>query len=62
MSNADEVQVGFPNGLQFVIEGAAHGDDLFVSSPAIKETMVEFMKGNQLPATATTIPPLRFFH
>lgn len=62
VSNAHEVQTGFPNGLQFVIDGAAHGDDLFISSPAIKNAMVEFMKGNQLPATSTALPPLRFFH
>jgi pimeloyl-ACP methyl ester carboxylesterase len=62
VSNADEVQIGFPNGQQFIIDGAAHGDDLFVSSPAIKIAMVEFMKGNQLPAKSTTIAPLRFFH
>ncbi|MEX0676364.1 MAG: alpha/beta fold hydrolase [Pirellulales bacterium] len=59
-SNADEVQAGFPNSVQLVIDGAAHGDDLFVSSPTIKNVMVEFMKGHQLPATSIAIPPLRF--
>lgn len=62
VSNADEVQAGFPNGERFIIEGAAHGDDLFVASPAIKDAMIEFMKGNPLPAASTTLSPLRFFH
>jgi pimeloyl-ACP methyl ester carboxylesterase len=60
VSNADEIQAGFPNGMRFTIEGAAHGDDLFVSSPAIKNVMVEFMKGNHPTTTSITIPPLPF--
>ena len=60
MSNADEVQSGFLNGARLIIEGASHGDDLFVSSPSIKHVMVEFMKGQPPRATSVTIPPLRF--
>ena len=62
VSNADEVQAGFTNSLRFIIDGASHGDDLFVSSPEIKKIMVEFMKGDPLSAMSTTLPPLRFFH
>jgi pimeloyl-ACP methyl ester carboxylesterase len=62
VSNADEVQAGFPNGARFIIEGASHGDDLFVASPSIKHVMVEFMKGKPPSTISVTIPPLRFFH
>ena len=60
VGNADEIQAGFPNSARFIIDGASHGDDLFGSSPMIKQVTVEFMKGKQLSATSVTIPPLRF--
>lgn len=58
---AEEVLKGFPNGKHLVIEGAWHGDPLFVSSPKIKDMMLEFMRGAPLQrTTGITLQPLKF--
>ncbi len=60
VSSAEEVGKGFRNGKYLVIEGAWHGDPLFVSSPKIKDIMLEFMRGVPLSTTKITLPPLKF--
>jgi pimeloyl-ACP methyl ester carboxylesterase len=60
ISNAEEIRRGFPNGVHLIIEGAVHSDPLFLSSPQIKEGMLEFMKGAPLSTKRITLPPLKF--
>lgn len=60
VSNAEEVRRGLPNSEHLIIEGAVHSDPLFLSSPKIKEVMLQFMKGEKLSTTKITLPPLRF--
>jgi pimeloyl-ACP methyl ester carboxylesterase len=58
--NAEEVRRGFPNSSHLIIDGAVHSDPLFLSSPKIKDVMVEFMKGQPISTTRIALPPLRF--
>lgn len=58
--NAEEILKGFPNGRHVLIEGAGHGDELFVSSAKIKDVMLEFMRGVPLSTQKITLPALRF--
>jgi pimeloyl-ACP methyl ester carboxylesterase len=60
ISNAEEYRKGFSNSTHMIIEGAVHSDPLFLSSPKIKEGMMEFLRGQ--PVTTTTIqgPPIKF--
>jgi len=60
VTNAEEVRRGFPNSEHLIIEGAVHSDPLFLSSPRIKEVMLEFMKGQKISTTRIVLPPLRF--
>ncbi|MCI0487133.1 MAG: alpha/beta hydrolase [Blastocatellia bacterium] len=60
VSNAEEVRKGFPNSEHLIIDGAVHSDPLFLSSPKIKDVMLEFMKGRPLSTTSTHAPPLKF--
>lgn len=60
VSNAEEVRRGFRHSAHLIIEGAVHSDPLFVSSPKIKDVMLEFMKGQPLATTRIALPPLRF--
>ncbi|NNG17480.1 MAG: alpha/beta fold hydrolase [Gemmatimonadales bacterium] len=48
VENAEEVAAGFPNGRHLVIQGAAHSDPLFLSSPTILETMLAFARGEEI--------------
>ena len=59
-TNAQEVRKGFPNGVHLIIDGAAHSDPLFLSSPQIKEVMLEFMKGHKVSTTGIRLEPLKF--
>ncbi|HUE81479.1 MAG TPA: alpha/beta hydrolase [Pyrinomonadaceae bacterium] len=59
-SNAEEVRKGFPNSTHLIIEGAVHSDPLFLSSPQIKDVMIEFMKGQRISTTKITLDPLKF--
>lgn len=43
--NAEELLPGLTRGRHLVIEGAGHGDPLFLSSPEILETMKTFLAG-----------------
>lgn len=49
VSNAKAVIPGFRNSSHLIIDGAAHSDDLFLSSPKIAETMSSFFGGRDLP-------------
>lgn len=60
VSNAEEVRRGFRNSTHLIIEGAVHSDPLFVSSPKIKDVMLEFMRGQPVSTTRIALPPLRF--
>lgn len=58
VSNADEIKKGFPNSKMVIVEGAGHGDRLFVGSPQIAEVILEFLKGNPKPVTQIVLPPI----
>jgi pimeloyl-ACP methyl ester carboxylesterase len=60
ISNAEEVRKGFSTSTHLIIEGAVHSDPLFLSSPKIKEAMLEFMKGQPVSTTQVSAPPLKF--
>jgi pimeloyl-ACP methyl ester carboxylesterase len=60
VSNAEEIRKGFPNSDHLIIEGAVHSDPLFLSSPKIKDVMLEFMKKQKLSTTKITLPPIKF--
>lgn len=53
VSNAEEYRRGFTNSTHMIIEGAVHSDPLFLSSPKIKDGMMEFLRGQ--PVTVTKI-------
>ena len=59
-SNAEEVRKGFQNSVHLIIDGAVHSDPLFLSSPKIKDVMLEFMKGQKVSTTSITLEALRF--
>ncbi|HYR78319.1 MAG TPA: alpha/beta hydrolase [Pyrinomonadaceae bacterium] len=59
-SNAKEIKRGFPKGLHLIIDGATHSDPLFLSSPKIKDAMLEFMNGGRVSTTRITLPPMKF--
>jgi pimeloyl-ACP methyl ester carboxylesterase len=59
-SNAEEVRKGFPNSVHLIIDGAVHSDPLFLSSPRIKDVMLEFMKGQKVSTTNIKLEPLKF--
>ncbi len=60
VSNAEEVAAGFARYHHLVIERATHSDPLFLSSPAILETMIAFLKGEAVPDTTIEGPKWRF--
>lgn len=59
-SNVEEILKGFPNASHVLIEGAGHGDELFVSSPKIKDVMLEFMRDVPLSTQKITLPAICF--
>jgi pimeloyl-ACP methyl ester carboxylesterase len=60
VSNAEEYRKGFPNSTHMIIEGAVHSDPLFLSSPKIKEGMMEFLRGQSVTITKIQGPPIKF--
>jgi len=60
ISNADEYRKGFSNSTHMIIEGAVHSDPLFLSSPQIKEGMMEFLRGQPVKTTKIQAPPFKF--
>lgn len=59
-SNAEEVRREFQTSEHLIIDGAVHSDPLFLSSPKIKDVMLEFMKGQKISTTRITLDPLKF--
>lgn len=59
-ANAEEVRRGFASSEHLIIDGAVHSDPLFLSSPKIKDVMLEFMKGRKISTTRIKLDPLRF--
>jgi len=60
VSNAEEYRKGFSNSTHMIIEGAVHSDPLFLSSPQIKEGMMEFLRGQAVTATKIKGAPMKF--
>ena len=60
VSNAEEVRQGFHYSTHLIIEGAMHSDPLFLSSPKIKDVILEFLREEPLSTTRITLPPLKF--
>ena len=60
VSNAEEYRTGFPNSTHMIIDGAVHSDPLFLSSPKIKEGMMEFLLGQPVTTTKISLPPMKF--
>jgi pimeloyl-ACP methyl ester carboxylesterase len=60
VSNAEEYLKGFTNGTHLIIDGAVHSDPLFLSSPKIKDGMMEFLRGEKVTVTRTAAPPMKF--
>jgi pimeloyl-ACP methyl ester carboxylesterase len=58
-SNAEEVRKGFPNSLHLIIDGAVHSDPLFLSSPQIKDVMLQFMKEQKPATTHIRLEPMK---
>jgi pimeloyl-ACP methyl ester carboxylesterase len=58
--NAEEVRTGFQISTHLIIDGATHSDPLFLSSPKIKDVMLEFMKGEKVSTTNIKLEPLKF--
>ena len=60
VSNAEEYLTGFTNGTHMIIEGAVHSDPLFLSSPKIKDGMMEFLRGQPVTVMKISIGPMKF--
>ncbi len=60
VSNAEEYRTGFTNSTHMIIEGAVHSDPLFLSSPKIKDGMMEFLRGQPVTTTKIAAPPMKF--
>lgn len=60
ISNAEEVRRGFPNNVLLIVEGAVHSDPLFLSSPKIKDVMLEFMMDKPISTKRVTSAPMKF--
>ncbi len=58
--NAEEIRSGFRNGVHLVLDGAGHGDPLFLSSPAILETMLAFLRGEPVADRTIELPVVDF--
>ncbi len=61
VSNAEAEMKYFPNGQHLILNGAWHSDPLFLSSPRIKDIMLEFMRGKPLSTTRIDLDPVKFF-
>lgn len=60
VSNAEEYRTGFSNSAHMIIEGAVHSDPLFLSSPKIKDGMMEFLRGQPVTTLKITGAPFKF--
>jgi len=60
VSNAEEYRAGFTNSTHMIIDGAVHSDPLFLSSPKIKDGMMEFLRGQPVTVTKISAGPMKF--
>jgi pimeloyl-ACP methyl ester carboxylesterase len=60
VANAEEYRTGFSNSHHLILEGAVHSDPLFLSSPRIKDVMLEFMMGRSPSTERITVSPIAF--
>ncbi len=62
VSNAESTKKGFKNSSHLIIDGAGHGDALFLSSPKIKEIILKFLSDKKLPSKINieTAIPFKF--
>jgi pimeloyl-ACP methyl ester carboxylesterase len=58
--NAEEVRQGFSKSDHVIIEGAGHGNELFVSSPQIKEIILQFMRSGNVAVGRISLGPIQF--
>jgi pimeloyl-ACP methyl ester carboxylesterase len=59
-SGADRVIEGMPHARRLILDGAGHGDGLFVASPRITDAMLRFLRGEMSADERIALPPLRF--
>lgn len=50
LTNVRAAARGFPNGRSLVVDGASHGDGLFIATPDIARAMLDFLAGRRTPA------------
>jgi pimeloyl-ACP methyl ester carboxylesterase len=55
VSNAEEVRRGFPNSAHLIVDGASHGDDLFISTPAILSAIMSFARAPNRGTTTVLV-------
>ncbi len=60
VGNAEEIAAGFSQSRHLVIQGAAHSDPLFLSSPVILETMLAFAGGEEIRDSVVAGPTWTF--
>jgi pimeloyl-ACP methyl ester carboxylesterase len=60
VSNAEEYRKGLTNSTHMIIDGAVHSDPLFLSSPKIKDGMMEFLRGQPVTETKISAGPMKF--
>ena len=56
LSNAEEIKKGFSKSTMLIVEGASHGDSLFVGSHRITDVLLDFLKGNSISDTRIILP------
>jgi pimeloyl-ACP methyl ester carboxylesterase len=59
-SGADRVIEGMTRARRLILDGAGHGDGLFVASPRITDAMLRFLRGELTADERITLSPLRF--
>jgi pimeloyl-ACP methyl ester carboxylesterase len=57
---AEEVRRGFPNSAHLIIDGAVHSNPLFVSNPAIKHVIFDFLAGRPVEDRRLAAEPIKF--
>lgn len=58
--NVDAILPNFPNSIHVLIEGAGHGNELFVSSTTIKDVMLDFMRDQPITDRVIHLPTFKF--
>ena len=55
---ADEVRKTFKNSTHIVIDNAGH--ESMLTEPQVQQTMVQFLKGEDISKVKINLPPLKF--